>query len=68
MIVATDTDDVDGSNDDDDDDEDNDSNTYDYDGGFNGGKNNTGFSGLISRLIYSGKTLLNSNSIIERYG
>mmetsp|Transcript_9424 Transcript_9424/g.20061 ORF Transcript_9424/g.20061 Transcript_9424/m.20061 type:complete len:93 (+) Transcript_9424:365-643(+) len=54
MIVATDTDDVDGSDDDDDDDDDDNDDDDDdnYDEGFSGGMNVIGIYGMNSRLIY----------------
>lgn len=42
-------------------------NETDYDEGFSGGMNTIGFCGLNSRLIYDGKTIFLSNSIIECY-
>jgi len=67
MIVATDTDDVDGSDDDDDDDDNDDDDDDNYDEGFSSGMNVIDICGMNSRLIYDGKIIFILNSIIERY-
>mmetsp|Transcript_18596 Transcript_18596/g.38598 ORF Transcript_18596/g.38598 Transcript_18596/m.38598 type:complete len:111 (+) Transcript_18596:2075-2407(+) len=71
MIVATDTDDVDGSDDDDDDDDDDDNDDDDddnYDEGFSGGMNVIGIYGMNSRLIYDDYQGTTSPPVSEAIG
>mmetsp|Transcript_4327 Transcript_4327/g.9790 ORF Transcript_4327/g.9790 Transcript_4327/m.9790 type:complete len:109 (-) Transcript_4327:345-671(-) len=69
MIVATDTDDVDGSDDDDDDDDDdNDDDDSDYVEGFSGGMNIKGFIEMNSSLIYDDYQGTTSPPVSEAIG